>query len=302
MRHTIYWQKRVGLILLVFLLATVRLSGTTGAIEIIAHRGASGSAPENTLPAVIAAWEQGADAVEIDVHLTVDGRIVVIHDRTTTRTTGAAVNVAQHTVEELRRLTIMDHHHPVPSGEKIPTLAEVVQTVPDGKRLFIDIKCGSGIVPELTRVLRASGKRSSQLVAITWRFHTARAIKRSLPNISVYILRPAIGNPRRTPVLQVLLLRRLIWKCYHAGLDGVDVEHTRVLNAATIRYAHQLGMRLTAWTVNSVPEARRLQAIGVDGITTDRPLLLRHQLGGDCLTTMQRNELDYEALPATRRQ
>jgi len=293
MRHTIlnrsYWQQRVGLILIVILLATVRLSGTTGAVEIIAHRGASDSAPENTLTAVNAAWEQGADAVEVDVHLTADGRIVVIHDRTTTRTTGVAGHVAQHTIEGLRRLTIIDHHHPAASGEKIPTLAEVVRTVPDGKRLFIEIKCGSGIVPELTRVLRASGKRSSQLVVITWRFNMARAIKSSLPNITVYMLRPAIGNPRRHPALQALLLRRLIRKCCHAGLDGIDVEHTRILSAATIRYAHQLGMRLTAWTVNSIPEARRLQAIGVDGITTDRPLLMRQQLGGVCLTTVPTN-------------
>jgi glycerophosphoryl diester phosphodiesterase len=284
-----YWAQRVGLILVVILLATVRLSGTTGAIEIIAHRGASDSAPENTLTAVNAAWEQGADAVEVDVHLTADGRIVVIHDPTTTRTTGAVGRVAQLTVEGHRRLTIIDRRHSVPSGEKIPTLAEVVQTVPDGKRLFIDIKCGSEIVPELTRVLRASGKQSSQLVAITWRFSTARAIKRSLPNITAYILRPAVGNPCRRPALHVWLLNRLIRKCYHAGLDGIDVEHTRVLSAANIRYAHQLGMRLTAWTVNSVPEARRLQAIGVDGITTDHPLLMRQQLGGIYWTTVQTN-------------
>ncbi len=274
-----YWQQRVVLVL-VILLATVRLSGTTGAFEIIAHRGASDSAPENTLTAVNAAWEQGADAVEVDVHLTADGRIVVIHDQTTTRTTGAVSRVAQQTVEGLRSLKIIDRHNRIPSGEKIPTLAEVVQTVPDGKRLFIDIKCGGDIVPELTRVLRASGKQSSQLVAITWRFKTARAIKRSLPNITVYILRPAVGNPCRRPALQAWLLNRLIRKCYDAGLDGIDVGHTRILSAATIRYAHQLGIRLTAWTVNSVQEARRLQVIGVDGITTDHPLLMRQQLVG----------------------
>lgn len=284
-----YWPQRVGLILVVILLATVRLTGTTGATEIIAHRGASDSAPENTLTAVNTAWEQGADAVEVDVHLTADGRIVVIHDPTTTRTTGAVGRVAQLSAQGLRHRTIIDHRHPVPSGEKIPTLAEVVQTVPDGKRLFIDVKCGSGIVPELTGVLRASGRQSSQFVAITWRFNTARAIKRSLPNITVYILRPAFGNPHRHPVLQAWLLNRLIRKCYRGGLDGIDVEHTRILNSASIRYAHQLGIRLTAWTVNSVPEARRLQAIGVDGITTDRPLLMRQQLGGVWWTTVQTN-------------
>ena len=278
-RSRTYEPRRVGLFLFVSLLAIIRFSGTTGAIEIIAHRGASDSAPENTLTAVNAAWEQGADAVEVDVHLTADGRIVVIHDPTTTRTTGVVGRVAQLTLEGLRRLTIIDRRNPVPSGEKIPTLAEVVQTVPDGRRLFIEIKCGSEIVPELTRVLRASGRQSSQLVAITWRFNTARAIKNSLPDITVYMLRPAVGNPCRRPARQVRRLNRLIRKCYQAGLDGIDVQHTRILSAANARYAHQLGMRLLAWTVNSAHEGRRLRAIGVDGITTDHPLMMRQHLG-----------------------
>jgi glycerophosphoryl diester phosphodiesterase len=289
MLNRTFWPHRNALILVIIAMAAVRLSGTTGAVEIIGHRGASDSAPENTLRAVNVAWEQGADAVEIDVHLTADGRIVVIHDPTTTRTTGAVGRVAEHTAAGLRRLTIVDRHHSVSSAEKIPTLAEVVQTVPEGKRLFIDVKCGSRIVPELNRVLRTSGKPSTQLVALTWRFHTARAIKRSLPNVTVYVLRPAIGNPCRFPALQIQLLNRLIRKCYRAGLDGIDVEHTRILSAAAIRYAHQHGMRVTAWTVNSVREARRLQLIGVDGITTDRPLLLRQHLGGVHVTTVQTN-------------
>ena len=289
MHHTIFnqsdRQRRVFIVLAVVLLATVRLSGTTRAFEIIAHRGASDSAPENTLAAVNAAWEQGADAVEVDVHLTADRRIVVIHDPATTRTTGAAGRVAEQTVARLRRLKIIDRHGRNPLGEKIPTLAEVVQTVPAGKRLFIDIKCGSDIVPQLTRVLRGSCTPSSQLVALTWRFKTARAIKRVLPDITVYILRPTVGNPHRRPALQAWLLKRLIRKCHHAGLDGIDVEHTRLLSAATVRYAHQRGLRVTAWTVNSVQEARRLQVIGVDGITTDHPLLMGQQLGGIGLRT-----------------
>lgn len=285
MRRTILirsdWPRRVGLHLLLVALATVCLSGSTEAFEIIAHRGASDSAPENTLAAVNAAWQQGADAVEVDVHLTLDGRILVIHDKTTSRTTGVAKSVARHTANELRRLNIMDRHHSGSIAEKIPTLAEVVETIPDGKRLFIDIKCGVGIVPELIRTLRASGKQASQLVVLSWRFGIARRIKNSLPNVTVYILRPAIGNPRLTPILQNLALRRLIWLCHHADLDGIDVEHTRILNANTVRYAHRLRLRITTWTVNSLHEAKRLKAIGVDGITTDHPLLMKQRFGCD---------------------
>ncbi|MBN1852606.1 MAG: hypothetical protein JW829_07770 [Pirellulales bacterium] len=270
---------RFGFALLISLAASIRFSGTIGAIEIIAHRGASDSAPENTLAAVNTAWAQGADAVEVDIHLTADGRIVVIHDPTTTRTTGVVGHVAQLTLEGLRCLRILDPRTPDPEGEKIPTLAEVLDTLPEGKRIYIEIKCGSEIVPELIRVIHASGKDPAQMAAITWRFNTARQVKCCMPNIAVYMLRPAIVDPCRRPNRQVRRLNRLILKCYQAGLDGLDIDHRRILTAASVQYAHQLGLTISAWTVNSIQEAWRLQSIGVDGITTDRPLLMRQQLG-----------------------
>ena len=107
---------------------------------IIAHRGASFDAPENTLAAVNLAWQQNADAVEVDVHLSRDGHLFVIHDADTRRTTGLDRKVAQLKLPQLPRHDAGRWKGAQWRGEKIPTLDEVLATVPRGKKIFIEIK------------------------------------------------------------------------------------------------------------------------------------------------------------------
>src|SRR5882757_4224835 len=107
---------------------------------IIAHRGASFEAPENTLAAYRLAWQQNADGAEGDFQLTRDGRIVCIHDLTTGRTADANRVVAQSTFEELRRLDVGMWKHPRFAGERIPTLDEILALLPAGNLFFIEIK------------------------------------------------------------------------------------------------------------------------------------------------------------------
>ena len=104
-------------------------------VEIVAHRGASADAPENTLAAIQLAWQQGADAAEIDVRLTVDGQLVAIHDETTLRTGSTDWKVKDHTLAELKTLDVGLWKSQQFVGEQIPTLAEVLDIVPPGKRL-----------------------------------------------------------------------------------------------------------------------------------------------------------------------
>src|SRR5438445_6957075 len=110
-------------------------------MEIIAHRGASYDAPENTLASVKLAWEQKADAVEIDVHLSKDGSIVVIHDANTSKVAGVRKRVSDQTLAELKGLDVGRWKGPKWASERIATLDEVLATVPERKRLFIEIKC-----------------------------------------------------------------------------------------------------------------------------------------------------------------
>lgn len=248
-------------------------------VEIIGHRGASHDAPENTLAAVRLAWERGADAVEIDVRLTRDGRIVVMHDESTERTTGREGTVAEMTLEELRRLDAGSWKGDAWQGEKIPTLEEVLATVPDGRRLFIEVKCGREIVAELHRVLEASGKRPEQTVVIAFDLDVATAVKNGNRKLSVYWLHGTspkrdekTGRPGPTP-------EQLVGRCLQAKLDGLDLAHDSRIHRRLIDWMHSLGLELYVWTVNSPDDVESFAGMGVDGVTTDRPGWMREQLG-----------------------
>lgn len=112
------------------LLLLLGLVAQTSAVDIIGHRGASHDAPENTLAAFKLGWEQGADAVELDIWLTKDGKIVCLHDADTKRTTGVLKKAADSTLAELRTLDAGTWKDAKWRGEKIPTLTEALAAIP----------------------------------------------------------------------------------------------------------------------------------------------------------------------------
>ena len=152
---------------------------------VIAHRGESYDAPENTLAAVNLAWERDADAVEVDVHLTKDGKIVVIHDDNTLRTAHTYGPVSNQTLEELRRLDVGAYKGKQWAKEKIPTLGEVLDTVPAGKQLFIEIKGDARILTELKRVLENSSASVEQVIIVGKDLVAMETIKKDLLNYQV---------------------------------------------------------------------------------------------------------------------
>ncbi len=254
------------------LLSTGIVSG--GATLIIAHRGASFDAPENTLAAFRLGYEQGADAGELDVRLSQDGRIVVIHDADTARVSGHKQPVAAQTLAELRALNVGQGGQWQGSAfsEKIPELAEVLALVPAGKRLFIETKVGVEILPELGRVIRASGLAPAQLPLITFDLATARTAKQQLPAHEVCWI---VNYPKTGPGPAI---EELIQKAKDAGLDGLDLNHRFPIDAEFVRKVHAAGLKLYTWTVDDPVAARTQAAAGVDGITTNRPGWLRQQL------------------------
>lgn len=124
---------------------------------IVAHRGASHDAPENTLPAFQLAWKQGADAIEGDFHLTKDGKIICIHDYDTKRVAGTKLIVKDSTLEQLQALDAGKWFRAEFKGTRLPTFAEVAATVPDGRKFYVEVKCGPEIVPALLRGIIESG-------------------------------------------------------------------------------------------------------------------------------------------------
>jgi len=246
------------------------------AVEIIAHRGASHDAPENTLASVNLAWKRNADAVEIDVFLTKDGKIVATHDKTPKRFGGPDRKISEQTLAELKTIDVGKWKDPKWAGERMPTLSEVLKTVPEGKRLFIEIKCGPEILPELKRVLKAAGTKPAQTVVIGFSYATMKAAKRQLPRLKVYWV-VKLKQDKQTKAWRPGVAT-LIRKAKAAKLDGLDLGDSPVLNRADVNRVHAAGLRLFVWTVNSVEAARRLKAAGVDGITTDRPGWLKTRL------------------------
>ncbi len=211
----------------VLLLALFTFQPAAFAIEIIAHRGASFDAPENTLPAVKLAWEKNADAVEVDIHLTKDGKIVAIHDYNTKRTAVLDKLVSEQTLASLKKLDAGSWKGPRWKGTTIPTLEETIAAVPEGKRLFIEIKCGVEVVPKLERVIEESGKRD-QVVVIGFSLAVVTAAKKRLPDVPVYWLYGFSERERQE--YGDLSLDDLIAKVKSAGLDGLDVNHTGLLS------------------------------------------------------------------------
>mgnify|MGYP001577538978 CR=1 FL=1 len=150
-------------------------SGCTKSVEIIAHRGASYIAPENTMASVMLGWDKGAD-VEVDVYLTKDNRIVVIHDDSTKRTAGTDLKVAEATSAELRKLDVGSFKSQEYAGEQIPFLDDIVETIPPGRKLYIEIKGGKEVLPYLRELLVRSGKMS-QVVIIGFDLETVAESK-----------------------------------------------------------------------------------------------------------------------------
>lgn len=247
-------------------------------MHIIAHRGASHDAPENTLAAVRLAWAQHADALEVDVHLTGDGRLAVIHDPDTARTAGTRHVVATTTLAVLQQLDVGRGKAARFAGEKIPALEDVFALVPEGKRVFVELKSGPESVPALQRcVARARHEQpvrlqAAQIAIITFDLPTAEAVKRALPDHEVCWLAEAGAEAPRPTLLEIARVARA------AALDGVDVDAKWPLPKDVVQQIRRDGFKLYVWTVDDALLARSLAAAGVDALTTNRPAWLRAQL------------------------
>ncbi|MFA6960898.1 MAG: glycerophosphodiester phosphodiesterase [Opitutaceae bacterium] len=241
------------------------------AVAIVAHRGASQEAPENTVAAVMLGWAQQADAVEVDVHLTHDDEVVVIHDATLLRTTGRDAHIDAVTLAEIRKLDAGIWKGAAYRGERVPTLAEVLSTVPVGKRIFIELKAADELVPALKRVVEASPVAPEQVVLISFEGDALAAAKRALPRCGTRLL---ADTPEAAPEK----LAELIRFCSEQKFDGLGVSAGWPIDVHLVDRLRAQGLALNVWTVNDVKRARELIAAGVESITTDRPGWLRAKL------------------------
>ena len=251
------------------------------AVEIIAHRGASHDAPENTLASVKLGWKRNADAVEVDVYLSKDNQIVVIHDKNTKRTTGHDGLVHKMTLSQLQKLDAGSWKDSKFKGETIPSLAQVLKTIPDGKYLVIEVKCGPEIIGPLSELFQKTKIPAAKAAIISFSYDVVVAAKKRFPNRPIYYLSGIKQNKttqKWEPQLEVL-----IKKTRDAGLDGLSLGFKGEAGESTLRdyilqtrektLSHKLGFYV--WTVNDLHIAGMFAEAGVDGITTDRPAFLK---------------------------
>lgn len=237
---------------------------------IVAHRGASRDAPGNTIPAFQLAWEQGADAIEADFHLSKDGEIVCFHDADTERVAGTQLVVRQSTLAELKQLDVGATHGVAFNGTRIPTIAEVFATIPQGKKIFIEVKCGAEIIPTLLNEIDQSGLTQEQIVVISFNKQVIQQLKIKAPQYKASWL--CSFNKQETgeitPSLATVLktLRQI-------QADGLS-SNTAV-PASVIEAVSQQGYEWHVWTINDLNTASRMQALGVLSITTDVPGTMR---------------------------
>ncbi|MCC6416332.1 MAG: glycerophosphodiester phosphodiesterase [Opitutaceae bacterium] len=242
---------------------------------IVAHRGASWDFPENTLASIRAAWAQGADLVEIDVRLSRDGAVVLLHDDTFQRTAGCALAPEAMDLADIRKLDAGAWKASQFAGERVPTLPEALAAVPRDKGILIEIKAGDTIVPALRRDLQPGLATAGRVYLICFHYETLRQAKAALPEIkALYLAGGAWENKVRTEAE----LDGLVTQAVAAGFDGLDLGDDWPLDAAQVRRVQAAGLECHVWTVNDATRARQLVAAGIDSITTDRPGWLRAQL------------------------
>jgi glycerophosphoryl diester phosphodiesterase len=264
--------------------AFVFMSNSLPAVEIVAHRGASFDAPENTLAAEKLAWQQGADAVETDIHLTRDGQIIVSHDKTTKRTTGQDGTIAQLTLDALRRLDAGAWKAPQFAGEKLPTLDEQLALMPAGKRLLVEIKVGPEIVPEVQRCLKRTGASERNITFISFNYEALKEVRRTLPQYrTLYLMGykapdPKVAASKAAKAKKQPTIDEVIAQAKAAKFTGLDLQHTWPLTAADAKQISAAGLELHVWTVDDGAIAQRWIGLGAASITTNRPGWLREQL------------------------
>ncbi len=246
------------------------------AVEIVGHRGASYDAPENTLAAIRLGWEQNADAVEFDIYLSKDGQIVLIHDADTERVGGVQRKVVEQTAEELRKLDVGKWKDAKYANERIPLLSEALVTIPKDKRVFIEVKCGPEIVPELKRQLTLAKRPADETAIISFNKDVIAAAKQALPECKAYWL-ASIKRDKKTNEWNHTV-DDLIQTGKELRADGLDLSACDLLDREFGDKVKSAGLELLVWTVNDVKMARQMIAAGVQGITTDRPLWLRQEL------------------------
>lgn len=237
---------------------------------LIAHRGASVEAPENTMAAFERAWELGADGIECDVRLTAEGELVCLHDEDTLRVTGRAESCRELTVAELAALEVRIDGRA--GAGRICLLSEVLGSVPERKRVYVEVKDGVEAVEALERELRRGTVGIEQVTVISFRDDVLAAVGRLGLEVATLLL-----QGWETAEEEQKAVERIDWlwqRCERCGARGMGFEACEEPTAALYAALQERGGESHVWTVDTVELARRYAGMGFRSITTNDPRAL----------------------------
>ena len=253
-------------------------NGPHSTVQVIAHRGSSGAAPENTLASVELARQQGADVIENDIQRTADGALVIVHDTTLARTTDveavfpdrAPWNVRDFTLAEIRQLDAGAWFAPEFAGQRVPTLAEWAHAVGRQSGMLLEVKSPElypGIEIDVDRELRALPEfthalRHNRVMMQSFNHEWLRAYDAVAVDVPVGLLF-AGGPPSESQLADAAT-----WaQAANPALGDMTQD--------TVAMIHGYGLKTYTWTVNGGQDMRRAINWGVDGVITNYPQVLR---------------------------
>ena len=236
---------------------------------LIAHRGESVDAPENTLPAYRTAVERGF-GFECDIYLSKDGRVFTFHDRNLKRTTGGANTnkCSDATWDEISQLDVGSWGKWKGSkfaGTRPALLEEVLALARDGRQIYIEVKTGPEIVPHVKKIIEGQTNATpSNVLFITFNRKTCKALKKTLPKYkTLWLVSPKKGTPLAMPQAIVAKLKEL-------GVDGIDCRYRgNVVTKEYVKAVRDAGFEFHVWTVDDLPTAVEAFKRGAQTVTTN---------------------------------
>lgn len=232
--------------------------------KLIAHRGASSEAPENTLSAIQRALEIGVDCIEIDVHLTADEQLVLIHDAVIGRTARGAVGkrIASMTLSEIQKLDAGSWFGESFKGEKVPTLDQLLELERGSTGIMIEVKHGHAfpepLAAALVKSFRAAPKQDGLIVG----------------SFSVLLLEAVQKLDLEIPLMGIVEKKPLLTSFDHLNLKYMALWY-KLINPPLLAVSHDAGQKIWTFTVDDLKTARFLISIGIDGIITNKPRQLK---------------------------
>lgn len=232
--------------------------------RIIAHRGASGRYPENTMAAFRAAWESGADGIECDLRVTSDGAVVAMHDASLRRTCRDRRMLSQVTRADLAAVNAAGGRGI--DAERVPELRTILDSTPDGRECVLELKESTPLIAAMQAVLGPADFRRIRITLISFSHADICRAKQTFPQARALWLFSDFHTVRPRERVRFLCDR-----IADGGLDGCDLGYHRALTRELVEPIRAAGYAVYCYTINTPRAGRRCVAAGVNAITTDYP-------------------------------